>query len=119
MTIFGESAGSWSVSVLLLSPEANGLFKRAILQSGADMSTKERPQVSKEEALNEFKQIADHFNCKDEKTRLSCLRKVDAKALLDYNFGHTHPIEGTDFLPYSAQKAFELKKFNKGKFECN
>ncbi|HJQ70274.1 MAG TPA: carboxylesterase/lipase family protein [Blastocatellia bacterium] len=35
VTIFGESAGSWSVNVLVASPLAKGLFHRAIGQSGA------------------------------------------------------------------------------------
>ena len=34
VTIFGESAGSWSVNVLVASPLAGGLFHRAIGQSG-------------------------------------------------------------------------------------
>ena len=35
VTIFGESAGAMSVSVLLAMPRAVGLFRRAIAQSGA------------------------------------------------------------------------------------
>ena len=35
VTIFGESAGAISVGVLLTSPAAKGLFKRAIMQSGS------------------------------------------------------------------------------------
>ena len=35
VTIFGESAGSWSVNVLMASPLAKGLFHRAIGESGA------------------------------------------------------------------------------------
>lgn len=34
VTIFGESAGGQSIAVLLASPAAQGLFKRAIAQSG-------------------------------------------------------------------------------------
>lgn len=34
VTIFGQSAGSRSVSLLLLSPQARGLFHKAIAQSG-------------------------------------------------------------------------------------
>lgn len=34
VTIFGESAGSWSVSTLMAMPSAAGLFHRAIAQSG-------------------------------------------------------------------------------------
>jgi len=33
VTIFGQSAGGWSVCTLLASPLANGLFERAIQQS--------------------------------------------------------------------------------------
>ncbi|HKC49554.1 MAG TPA: carboxylesterase/lipase family protein [Myxococcota bacterium] len=35
VTVFGESAGAMSLGALLASPRARGLFRRAILQSGA------------------------------------------------------------------------------------
>ena len=35
VTIFGESAGSWAVSLLMASPLSNGLFHKAIGESGA------------------------------------------------------------------------------------
>ena len=35
VTIFGESAGAMSIGMLLAMPRAEGLFRRAILQSGA------------------------------------------------------------------------------------
>lgn len=35
VTVFGESAGAMSIGMLLSMPRANGLFRRAILQSGA------------------------------------------------------------------------------------
>ena len=34
MTIFGESAGSWSIFYHLISPASRGLYRRAIAQSG-------------------------------------------------------------------------------------
>ena len=39
VTIFGESAGSFSVSALMASPLAQGLFRRAIGESGAFFSS--------------------------------------------------------------------------------
>jgi para-nitrobenzyl esterase len=39
VTIFGESAGAFSVATLLSMPRAKGLFRRAILQSGAGHHT--------------------------------------------------------------------------------
>ena len=38
VTIFGESAGSWAVNVLMASPLAKGLFQRAIGESGGSFS---------------------------------------------------------------------------------
>lgn len=38
VTVFGESAGALSVAALLASPLAEGLFRRAVLQSGAPMA---------------------------------------------------------------------------------
>lgn len=35
VTVFGQSAGAMSIGVLLATPRAEGLFRRAILQSGA------------------------------------------------------------------------------------
>ncbi len=43
VTIFGESAGSFSVSALVASPLAKGLFKRAIGESGAYFSNAPLP----------------------------------------------------------------------------
>ncbi|MFE2015508.1 carboxylesterase/lipase family protein [Streptomyces sp. NPDC059491] len=38
VTMFGESAGAISIAALLASPLAEGLFRRAVLQSGAPMA---------------------------------------------------------------------------------
>ena len=38
VTIFGESAGSWAVNVLMASPIAKGLFQRAIGESGGSFA---------------------------------------------------------------------------------
>ena len=62
ITIFGESAGSWSVSAHVLSPLSRGLFKRANMESGGQMHSKKRAIIITEEALKEAKQMAKHFN---------------------------------------------------------
>src|ERR1019366_148997 len=43
VTIFGESAGSYSVSLLMASPLAKGLFQKAIGESGALLGSKRNP----------------------------------------------------------------------------
>ncbi|WP_138494204.1 carboxylesterase/lipase family protein [Paenibacillus pinistramenti] len=41
VTVFGESAGSMSIAALLAMPEAKGLFRQAIMQSGASQAMPE------------------------------------------------------------------------------
>jgi para-nitrobenzyl esterase len=47
VTIFGESAGGMSVGALLGLPEAKGLFRRAIAQSGAAHATNDARDASR------------------------------------------------------------------------
>jgi len=53
VTVFGESAGAISIGVLLSMPRTKGLFRRAILQSGAA-----HPVMSPETARRIFEQLA-------------------------------------------------------------
>ena len=50
VTIFGESAGAFSVSMLAASPLAKGLFQKGIAQSGASFWAKTR--TNRDERLN-------------------------------------------------------------------
>jgi para-nitrobenzyl esterase len=56
VTIFGESAGSFSVCALMASPLAKGLFQRAIGESGALFSKTRRtkPLIESEDAHEKF-----------------------------------------------------------------
>ncbi|CAG2169356.1 unnamed protein product [Oppiella nova] len=108
ITIFGESAGSWSVSAHILSPLSKGLFKRAIMQSGAQLFNKDRDMITKSEALKEGKELAKDLGCSDSEDWLQFLRNVDPKELVAKTKPSTRPVFGTEFLPLSAQKAFEI-----------
>jgi len=54
VTIFGESAGSWAVNMLMASPLAKGLFQRAIGESGGSFS----PMKTLAEAEKEGEKLA-------------------------------------------------------------
>ncbi|HEV8492923.1 MAG TPA: carboxylesterase family protein [Candidatus Angelobacter sp.] len=54
VTIFGESAGSWAVNVLMASPLARGLFQRAIGESGGSFA----PMKTLAEAEKEGEKLA-------------------------------------------------------------
>ena len=47
VTIFGESAGSFAVCMLLVMPEARGLFHRAVAQSGASLNVTDNAGAAK------------------------------------------------------------------------
>ncbi|CAG2111533.1 unnamed protein product, partial [Medioppia subpectinata] len=113
ITIFGESAGSQSVSAHILSPLSKGLFKRAILESGAHMFNKDRDLVNKTEGISQGKNIAKQLKCNETEDWIQCLRRADAKDILKYATNmFTFPVLGTEFLPISARQAFDEKKFN-------
>ncbi|CAG2178506.1 unnamed protein product, partial [Oppiella nova] len=78
ITIFGASAGSWSVSAHIVSPLTRGLFRRAIMQSGSILGNKDRDPVNRTEALLQTKRLAKQLNCTEREDWLKCLRGVDA-----------------------------------------
>ncbi|XP_066287683.1 carboxylesterase 1C-like [Branchiostoma lanceolatum] len=71
VTIFGESAGGWAVSLLVMSPMATGLFHRAISQSGvAGVPVTQRGDLIQTQTL------ARELNCSTTSydDMMSCLR---------------------------------------------
>ncbi|XP_033074329.1 carboxylesterase 5A isoform X2 [Trachypithecus francoisi] len=82
VTIFGESAGAISVSSLILSPMAKGLFHKAIMESGvAIIPYLKAHDYEKSEDL----QVVAHFcghNVSDSEDLLRCLRTKSSKELL-------------------------------------
>ncbi|NXE46274.1 CEL lipase, partial [Casuarius casuarius] len=79
ITIFGESAGSVSVSLQVLSPYNKGLFKRAISQSGVSLCS----WAIQKDPLSWAQKIAQNVGCPISNTTAlaNCLRVTDPKAL--------------------------------------
>ncbi|CAG2176929.1 unnamed protein product [Oppiella nova] len=125
MTVFGESAGSWSISAHILSPLSRGLFKRAIMQSGALMFNKHRSLVTTAEALSKAKQFARQLNCSDPHKWLDCLRDIKDPNLFSESYdtsntyGASNAVFGTQFLPLLPQKAFETHAYSSGEYQGN
>ena len=79
VTIFGESAGGFSVGALVASPLARGLFQRAILESGTGLEGAE----SREAAYAQAVRLADTLHVAGVGTALAAqLRAVPAETLL-------------------------------------
>ena len=83
VTIFGESAGSLSVALHLLSPLSNGLFQRAIIQSGPALNPVWAP-ISQKNALQYAHLLAKELNCdlEDAHMTLKCMQEKNVDEIL-------------------------------------
>jgi carboxylesterase type B len=81
VTIFGESAGGASVHFQLLSKQSEGLFHRAISQSGVALN----PWAIRGNVAAQAKRYAKSLNCptEDLKDLVKCLKKKPVKELLE------------------------------------
>ncbi|CAG2100777.1 unnamed protein product [Medioppia subpectinata] len=93
ITIFGVSAGSWSVSAHILSPLSKGLFKRAIMQSGAHMCNTDRDVITKAEALADGKRIAKELGCSEDMDWIQYLRTIGTKDLASDDIYHNIDVQ--------------------------
>ncbi|XP_029697095.1 carboxylesterase 5A-like [Takifugu rubripes] len=80
VTIFGESAGGISVSLLLLSPLSEGLFHRAIAESGTaamQLLVQDDPQPA-------LQLVANVSGCSTESTEktVECIKNMDMETIL-------------------------------------
>jgi carboxylesterase type B len=115
ITIFGFSAGGWSVSTLIVSPLANNLFKRAIIQSGAYF-LKPTKDSNKEKHLAIAKKLSETVGCGHDNKWLDCLRNVSADQIMKHNIISGALTYGGEsgVVPNGIEEALKLKKVNTG-----
>ena len=89
VTIFGESAGAISCSILCASPLAKGLFHRCISQSGGSFApyTDHPRTLGMDASQKGAEQQGLAFQKHLKKKNLKQLRKMDAMSLCDGNVG--------------------------------
>ena len=121
VTIFGENAGGMSVSLHLISPKSQGLFQRAIIQSGVASS----PYLAAEKKPNAdtVQKFALLANCSSPDRNnpgnlVRCLRSKDSKEIISFqkhlalSSTITSPVVARNFLPRLPQKLFKREEFN-------
>jgi len=80
VTIFGESAGGWSICTLVATPLTKGLFHRAILESGGCNQSRDL-----EDGYEFARQVAKKMGCREDDVQ--CLRDLPAKKILNRGSG--------------------------------
>ena len=110
VTIFGESAGSLSVAMQLLSPLTKGLFHRAILQSGTAIAPSWGHNTPKH-AIQYADLVSKNLGCDEEENVLACMQNRDLPEIVS----QTNLIDGNlQFIPYwmpVPDKDFTSKPF--------
>ena len=120
VTIFGESAGSFAVGSLIISPLSQDLFQRAIMQSGSP--TSHDAFQTRKEAIKTSLNLALNVQCPIDsmQTMVDCLRNKTTEQVLkgfssDINKDQFFkPIFGDELLPVQPTDAMKTNRFNKG-----
>ena len=87
ITIFGESAGGAHISYHLVSPASEGLFEKAIIQSGGCNLVSPYSLLDVQEAYNFAKEATDIIS----PNNFEALRNIDSKRLLDVSKAMGYP----------------------------
>lgn len=85
VTVFGESAGSISICALLGSPLADGLYHRAILESGGGcwgFREPRNPVAGYPSMVERGAALLGGLGCEDSEQGLACARAASAAAIL-------------------------------------
>ena len=86
VTIFGESAGGWSVTYHLLSRQSSGLFSAAIIQSGSVISNMLGAGCSTEPVEDLHVKYAARIGCQSRVNITACLRSKTPQELMSSEF---------------------------------
>jgi len=115
VTIFGESAGGISVSMLCASPLAKGLFQGAISESGGSFGPT-RPTTFPGENMKTLQQAEADGVAYAEKLNVSSiaeLRKIEADKLpMGMGMGGGWPITDGYVIPDDQHRLYEAGKYN-------
>jgi len=117
ITIFGESAGSASVGMHIVSPQTEGLFNQAILQSGTALSPFAFDE-DKDRLRHQAFHLGEVLGCsaQDSYALVSCLRVVNSTALstaaLQVLFRSAVVADGT-FLSDSPAKLYAAGRYQR------
>lgn len=111
VTIAGQSAGAMSVSMLMASPRAKGLFHRAIGQSGGVF---EPVHIAPSYLLANAERDGEKYVSSLKATSVAELRKRPAADLLAGTAGSvSHPVVEPYVLPAAPYDAFVSGSYNK------
>ncbi|MCL2878342.1 MAG: carboxylesterase family protein [Acidobacteria bacterium] len=107
VTIFGESAGGYSVSMLAASPSAKGLFHRAISESGGNMAPS---RMTLKEAENMGKAYLERLGANDIQAARALAAEVIQSATK--GMGSFWPVPDDVTFPEKQYEAYEAGRFN-------
>ena len=102
--LFGQSAGSFNIQMLLASPAAQGLFSSAGMISGAvPLASQTTWLLSASDAQAASAPFIPAMGCANATDVLACLRGVPAATIVNYGTPFTlGPGFGTPFLPIDS-----------------
>lgn len=122
VTLFGQSGGGAKVMCLLNTPSANGLFHKAVIQSGSYLTHFIKPEISRKVASELLKELGLRADQADSLETLPYERLAAAgeKAIETVNgtlkageksvFGlEWEPVQDGDLLPYQPGESSALK----------
>jgi para-nitrobenzyl esterase len=106
VTIFGQSAGSYLINKLMISPLADGLFHAAIAESSADMGDTQNLDLTHAE------QTGSDVAAQWQATSLEALRSLPVEKLLSVDFA-ARPIVDGYVVPQDTFTSYALGRQSK------